>query len=555
MDYPKLEVNEVQLGKWRVNRSTKYSLVVEFSRRKEDNTLSGISITVRFPDDSSASQHLRAIMPVTSTLVVLGILMVWSAFAIHKSFFILSLILGIIAFRAHLQASPFAPYRGELCIHLDAKNICGFRYLNRLTETGMVTLESKEVRLSWTANVSDTIEIPNSPSSSSKIKEKEEEEEKDRKITSMSLVRAGVVIRRKLNEITCSSKVISLPDVNILSHVLKFCRTIKKRSRSRSSNSSSFSETKQSLINLFCPRGDVSDDLTHRDTIMKNQMISFKFSEPLLPLLLKRFVLENEELIPHCESGMPGWSIFLASYGFFYRREMRHIFTIAVWLASLCMMLVGIFDLFRTFPVVRSLYILAPFLKNHRHRHTQVRRAFAWMLGNWFAWFEEAIVLRALSVLTFLLPSAALNFLKVFQMMWRAGTNLVFMLLDLLSAPLMLLQTLFRAISAIVRPVFMCCSKLSSLRSAASVAAPAAQAASQGQSFMSILWREVLPFLKFLWTLFRNIILNGITKIGMWVLQHWTSFHRFVIVRHFRVIVFTGSILSLLMAWSLWLDD
>ena len=165
------------------------------------------------------------------------------------------------------------------------------------------------------------------------------------------------------------------------------------------------------------------------------------------------------------------------------------------------------------------------------------------MLGNWFAWFEEAIVLRALSVLTFLLPSAALNFLKVFQMMWRAGTTLVFMLLDLLSAPLMLMQTLFRAISAIVRPVFMCCSKLSSLRSAASVAAPAAQAASQGQSFMSILWREVFPFLKFLWTLFRNIILNGITKIGMWVLQHWTSFHRFVIVRHFRVIVFTGSIL------------
>ena len=285
----------------------------------------------------------------------------------------------------------------------------------------------------------------------------------------------GVVIRRKLNEITCSSKVISLPDVNILSRVLKFCRTSKKRSRSRSrSSSSSFSETKQSLINLFCPRGDVSEDLKSRDTIMKNQMISFKFSEPLLPLLLKRFVLENEELIPHCESGMPGWSIFLASYGFFYRREMRHIFTIAVWLASLCMMLVGIFDLFRTFPAVR--------------------RAFAWMLGNWFAWFEEAIVLRALSVLTFLLPSAALNFLKVFQMMWRAGTTLVFMLLDLLSAPLMLMQTLFRAISAIVRPVFMCCSKLSSLRSAASVAAPAAQAASQGQSFMSILWREYFRF-------------------------------------------------------------
>ena len=126
MDYPKLEVNEVQLGKWRVNRSTKYSLIIEFSPRKEDNTLSGISITVRFPDDSSASQHLRAIMPVTSTLVVLGILMVWSAFAIHKSFFILSLILGVIAFRAHLQASPFAPYRGELCIHLDAKTFVDF---------------------------------------------------------------------------------------------------------------------------------------------------------------------------------------------------------------------------------------------------------------------------------------------------------------------------------------------------------------------------------------------------------------------------------------------
>ena len=186
---------------------------------------------------------------------------------------------------------------------------------------------------------------------------------------------------------------------------------------------------------------------------------------------------------------------------------------------------------------------------------TQVRRAFAWMLGNWFAWFEEAIVLRALSVLTFLLPSAALNFLKVFQMIWRAGTSLIFMLLNLLSAPLMLLQTLFRVISAIIRPVFLCCSKLSSLRNAASLATPAAQAASQGQSFISIISREVIPFLKFLWTLFRNIILNGITKIGMWVLQHWTSFHRFVIVRHFRAIVLTGSVFSVLIAWSLWLDD
>jgi hypothetical protein len=177
------------------------------------------------------------------------------------------------------------------------------------------------------------------------------------------------------------------------------------------------------------------------------------------------------------------------------------------------------------------------------------------MLGNWFAWFEEAIVLRALSVLTFLLPSAALNFLKVFQMIWRAGTSFVFMLLNILSAPLMLLQTLFRAMSGIVRPVFLCCSKLSSLRRAANAAAPAAQAASQGQSFVSILWREVFPFLKFLWTLFRNIVLNGITKICMWLLQHWTSFHRFVIVRHFRVIAFTGAVLSMLIAWSLWLDD
>ena len=36
-------------------------------------------------------------------------------------------------------------------------------------------------------NVSETIEIPNSPSSSSKTKEEKEEEE-DRKLTSMSLV-------------------------------------------------------------------------------------------------------------------------------------------------------------------------------------------------------------------------------------------------------------------------------------------------------------------------------------------------------------------------------
>jgi len=366
LDCPKLELNEVQLGKWRVNRSTKYSLIIEFDRNEDDNTLSGISITVRFPDDSTASQHLRAIMPVTSTLVVLGILMIWSAFAIHKTFFLLSLILGVVGFRAHLQASPFAPYRGELCIHLDAKNIVGFRYLNRLTETGMVTVESKEVHLTWRSDVSESFEIPNSPINrisgvkKELLKQKKEVSEDE----TMSLVRMGIVMHRKLCEITSPSKIITLPHLNIISRVLRFCcvttttttttthsSSKRKRTRSRSS-SSSFTDAKQSLINLFCPRGDVISE-EQRDTSMKNQMITFKFNEPLLPVLLKRFVLENEELIPHCESGMPGWSIFLASYGFFYRREMRHLFTIAVWLASLCMMLVGIFDLFRTFPAVR----------------------------------------------------------------------------------------------------------------------------------------------------------------------------------------------------------
>ncbi len=363
LDCPKLELNEVQVGKFRVNRSTKYSLIIEFSRRDDDSTLSGITISVRFPEESSASQHLRAIMPVTSTLVVLGGLMIWSAFAIHKSFFLFSLILGAIGFRAHLQASPFAPYRGILSLRLDAKDIVGFKYDNRLTTTGVVNLETKKLELSW--KVLDNLR-PDSPRPDSP---------KPKKVIIKSNDLA-MILDRKLRDFKKKSRGCihpRLPHRNILRLVLRFCCPEDKKNKKKTKNKSSrkrflsgpFADAKESIINILCPRGDEN---TMKDSIMENQMITIKFDEPLLPVLLKRFVLENEELIPHCESGMPGWSIFLTSYGFYYRRWMRHAFTIAVWLASLCMMSVGIFDLLRTFPAVRissSLYLLQTSLSSH----------------------------------------------------------------------------------------------------------------------------------------------------------------------------------------------
>ncbi len=140
-------------------------------------------------------------------------------------------------------------------------------------------------------------------------------------------------------------------------------------------------------------------------------------------------------------------------------------------------------------------------------------------------------------------------------MMWQGITRLAFLLLDILSAPLIMFQVLFRAISAIIRPVFMCCSRLGSLRSVASAAGEGAKVAGDGASFLTTLWKRVFPSFQFIWNLFSRVVLNGITKVVMWVLQHWTSFHRFVIVRHFRLIAVIGAVLSILIAWSLWLDD
>eukprot|EP00939_MAST-03C_sp_MAST-3C-sp1_P001873 g1873.t1 len=671
-DNPSLQIDEVQIGPWRVKSAAMNSIVVQFEHSPTtfvtnagdetidpayipndmdalDTTLRAMNIIVRFPENLPAAQHIRALMPVTSTVVILGVLILWSAFAIHKSFLVLSLLLAFFAFRSFLQSSPFAPYRGELCIRILPKNICGFRYLNRLTETGTLNIELTDLVLTWSPLAGNKFYIPESPRlasasatssggksaqklffasgglsssgqkrQSTKTATRAEENcsasvdvtrtRRNRlvarrrlamrgtgtpgKIVDSVAKRAGARIsaavavqtrrRDRLHAALClrrrllvagsrsDSNVIRTSQRRVLRSVIDFasCRE-KSRARNpvpkyvvdgdseanptsgglrRTSSTSSVqsqensrsvhkaaehdspTSTLSSFYSWLFPR-----DVNHSGNgpiAMKNQMLTIKFEEPLIPSLLKRFVLENDELIPHCESGLPGWSIFLVSYGLFYRREMRHLFTICVWMASLIMMAVGLFDLFRTFPAVHSM--------------------FSWLLGNWFAWFEEAIVLRTASILTFLLPQAALNVFWVVQSTWRGASQLAYLFISLLRAPFLVLQTLLTVCASILRPIFMCCSKIGAFGRAAT---PAVQSSS---TIFGVAWRALVQlwtFAKFMWQLFRNIVLNGISRIGVWVLQHWTSFHKFVLVRYFRSIVVVGVLLGLLLANALWHDD
>jgi len=588
-DTPSLELDEVQIGPWRVKNALKNSIAIEFesadiseetdlqSKKKgglkstgdggmKMSSMRAISVIVRFPENLQASQHIRALMPVTSTFVIMSIGIVWSAFAIHKSFIFLSLALAFSAFRSFLQSSPFAPYRGELRLRILPEDICGFRYLNRLTETGILNIELKKLTMSWKP-LKHIVE-PESPRvciNPSQRKVKTSTKAARRLLSKkgqtavaavVSPLRYALSVRRRLESVVRKKHAVCLQQRDSLRRIVDFAcapgTSSPKNQKDARSNKTTTTigaspqtmeehrkESKAadetgvaSIWRWLQPQTFIEGKIPKDVITMKNQMITVKFEEPLIPPLLKKFVLENEQVIPHCESGLPGWSVFLVSYGLFYRREMRHLFVVGVWLASLVMMAVGIFDLFRTFPAVRSL--------------------FAWLLGNWFAWFEEAIVLRAASVLTFLLPQAALNFLWVLQSMWRAASKLVSVLLYAFQMPITVMRTLAYVVMGILRPIFHCCSRIGAIGRAAS---PAVQAS---PTFFSVAWSAVVKIWtlgKFIWNLFRNIVLNGISRIGIWVLQHWTSFHRFFIERYFRSLVIFGGILLLFITHALWHDD
>ncbi|CAM6088517.1 unnamed protein product [Calypogeia fissa] len=102
---------------------------------------------------------------------------------------------------------------------------------------------------------------------------------------------------------------------------------------------------------------------TYRDIL-----IIFRFSEPLLPLELKRIITADRRLLKMLESGLPSWVIFLQSYpilSHIYRPWMRPLCGTVYYMISIVTVLIGFYDLYKNVPVLKATaaHICGPLFK------------------------------------------------------------------------------------------------------------------------------------------------------------------------------------------------
>jgi hypothetical protein len=192
---------------------------------------------------------------------------------------------------------------------------------------------------------------------------------------------------------------------------------------------------------------------------------------------------------------------------------------IGLWVASISLMLVAMYDLFQNVSFVQHLV--------------------SWLFGSWFDWFENTVMMR----LMLILPQ-----LTIITSVWRLIQNLFggiknicvtcgHCLSPCLSCGKMLL-TLFHEIG---RYLCCCCRGSKAAVEAASKVAP-----NSGSIIM-----RCYKMTNWIITLFRRLILGGIGRIGVWLNSHWTSLYRDIVAKRMRSAIIIGlSVIVLTWFWS-----
>tara|TARA_B110000208_G_scaffold955_1_gene1225 strand:- start:97 stop:2457 length:2361 start_codon:yes stop_codon:yes gene_type:complete len=221
-----------------------------------------------------------------------------------------------------------------------------------------------------------------------------------------------------------------------------------------------------------------------RCTVLRDKSVQIWFDEPLLFAVLQDYVMNTPikyDLTRKCETGIPPWCCFLASWGFPYNTNFRIFYTIVMWLVSIVMMLFGIFDLTRKVPAVRSF--------------------FEYMNRPLFDLVEDHVMPWLLSVVSIFIPLR----------------NVVVPMLRSLSSLAAIVFYPFTILTTIAR--FLCnCG-----RAGGAVANAAGSAA--GTNWFSIV-TSVFNGARWLWGIFGKIFLGGVGKCGSYVAKHFTTLQR-----------------------------
>eukprot|EP00890_Picochlorum_soloecismus_P003330 jgi/Picsp_1/3999/NSC_01511-R1_protein len=109
--------------------------------------------------------------------------------------------------------------------------------------------------------------------------------------------------------------------------------------------------------------------------------ISAEWTDVHLPCALFPVFEKDERLLKMYESGLPTWSVFLPSYGLYYRPWLRTLTWILFYLFSVFSLTVGFWDLYKTLPglqsmlarVVESLWLPPTAVMQWIEEHAQIR--------------------------------------------------------------------------------------------------------------------------------------------------------------------------------------
>jgi len=109
--------------------------------------------------------------------------------------------------------------------------------------------------------------------------------------------------------------------------------------------------------------------------------ISAEWSDVHLPCALFPVFEKDERLLKMYESGLPTWSVFLPSYGLYYRPWLRTLTWILFYIFSVFSLTVGFWDLYKTLPglqsmlarVVESLWLPPTAVMQWIEEHAQIR--------------------------------------------------------------------------------------------------------------------------------------------------------------------------------------
>jgi hypothetical protein len=247
--------------------------------------------------------------------------------------------------------------------------------------------------------------------------------------------------------------------------------------------------------------------------LLETTMIRFTFNEPLIHPIVSSFVQRHEQLTHLSEDGLPGWASFLALYGLFYRKWMRSAMDVGLWVASISLMLIAMYDLFQNVSFVRHLV--------------------GWLFGSWFEWFENAVMMRLMLVLPQL--TMITSIWRLFQNVFSGLKNLCMTCGACLSPCIQCGRLLIVTVTQVGRYVCCCC------RGSQAAVEAAAKAAPSGSGIM-----RCYKMVQWVVTTFHRLVLGGIGRIGVWIMNHWTSMYRDIVAKRLRSGLFAGFVVVVL---------